>query len=188
MTKTLRGAPLVIIDLQKAIDHPDWGERNNPNVEAELAHLLSVWRENGWPVIHVKHNSSNKTSHYRTGQIGNDFKPDVMPIDGEHIIAKTVHSAFIDPALQTTLLELGTNTLIIAGVKTNNSIETTVRHGANLGFDIHLLADGCFTHAQTDWNGKMWSADDVHALTLSNLSGEYCRVLTIADLLLEVTN
>ena len=188
MTETLRGAPLVIIDLQVAIDHPDWGERNNLNVEADLAHLLSVWRENGWPVIHVKHNSSSETSHYRTGQSGNNFKPDVMPIDGETIITKTVHSAFVDPALQNLLSELETKTLIIAGVKTNNSIETTVRHGANLGFYIHLLADGCFTHAQTDWNGKRWNADDIHAMTLSNLDGEYCRVTTIATLLRNITN
>lgn len=183
MTQSLHGAPLVTIDLQMAIDHPDWGPRNNPDAERSIAKLLTIWREKGWPVIHVKHNSSHSKSPYRPGQSGNDFKPEVAPIVGENIIAKTTHSAFIDPALGTALAELKTKTLIIAGVKTNNSIETTVRHGENLGYDIHLLADGCFTHDQVDWNGKSWSAEDVHAHALSNLDGEYCRVTTIDALL-----
>jgi len=178
MRVDLSNTPLVILDLQKAIDHPDWGIRNNPEAEANIAALLQVWRANTWPVIHVKHNSSGPRSHYRTGQDGNNFKTVVVPISGEAIAAKTVHSAFVESDLRNALEALGTKTFILAGVKTNNSIETTVRHGSNLGYDIHLLADGCFTHDQIDWTGKRWAADDIHAIALSNLDGEYCRVTT----------
>jgi len=80
--------PLVILDLQKAIDHPDWGIRNNPNVEANLGKLLAIWRENNWPVIHVKHDSVNPQSHYYAHSSGNAFKTEVMPINGEPICAK----------------------------------------------------------------------------------------------------
>ena len=37
-------AALLVIDLQKAIDHPSWGERNNPQAERNIAALLHVWR------------------------------------------------------------------------------------------------------------------------------------------------
>jgi len=37
-------AALLVIDLQKAIDHPSWGERNNPQAEQNIAALLHVWR------------------------------------------------------------------------------------------------------------------------------------------------
>lgn len=181
--RPLSGAPLVLVDLQRAIDHPDWGVRNNPDAEKNIAQLLELWRAKAWPVIHVKHDSVSPTSHYRTKQIGNVFKPEVMPIDGETIIAKTTNSAFVEPDLKDTLSAIGKTTLFLAGVKTNNSIETTVRHGGNLGYDIHLIADGCFTHDQVDWNGKAWSADDVHAMALSNLHGEYCTVTTTAEIL-----
>ena len=183
MTQVTAKTPLIILDLQKAIDHPDWGIRNNPNVEANLAKLLTIWRKNKWPVIHVKHDSGNPKSHYYAHQSGNAFKSEVAPIGGEPIVTKTVHSAFVETGLREALAKLGTKHFLLAGVKTNNSIEATVRHGSNLGYDIHLLADGCFTHNQIDWNGKTWSADDIHAIALSNLDGEYCTVTTTKDVL-----
>jgi hypothetical protein len=30
-------APLILIDLQNAIDHPSWGQRNNPEAERNVA-------------------------------------------------------------------------------------------------------------------------------------------------------
>lgn len=39
-----RTAALLIIDLQRAIDHPSWGRRNNPDAEGRLADLLAAWR------------------------------------------------------------------------------------------------------------------------------------------------
>lgn len=53
----------------------------------------------------------------------------------------------------------------------------------NLGFQVWLVADGCFTFARTDWNGSARSTEDVHAMSLANLDGEYCTVVT-ADALL----
>lgn len=47
----------------------------------------------------------------------------------------------------------------------------------NLGFETQLVADACFTFGRKDWNGVMRSADEVHAMSLANLDGEYCRVI-----------
>jgi hypothetical protein len=47
----------------------------------------------------------------------------------------------------------------------------------NLGFDTYLVGDACFTFGRKDWNGVMRSADEVHALSLANLDGEYCQVI-----------
>lgn len=44
-------AALLIIDVQKAIDHPRWGRRNNPEAELRIAQLLDAWRKAGRPVI-----------------------------------------------------------------------------------------------------------------------------------------
>ncbi len=69
---------------------------------------------------------------------------------------------------------------LIAGVITNNSVEATVRMAGNLGFATWLVADACFTFARTDWNGVARSGEDVHAMALANLDGEYCTVVTTA--------
>jgi len=95
-----RGAALLVIDLQKAIDHPSWGERNNPEAEANVAALLAVWRSTGRPIYHIRHDSTAPASQYRPGQAGNDFKPEVRPMAGETIIPKTTNSAFLGTGLE----------------------------------------------------------------------------------------
>ena len=66
---------------------------------------------------------------------------------------------------------------MIAGVITNNSVEATVRMAGNLGFSTWLVEDACFTFGRVDWNGTWRSAEEVHAMSLANLDGEYCTVL-----------
>ena len=70
----------------------------------------------------------------------------------------------------------------VAGVITNNSVEATVRMAGNLGFQTWVVADGCFTFGRKDWNGAP-RADEVHAMSLANLDGEYCMVVTAEALL-----
>jgi nicotinamidase-related amidase len=73
--------------------------------------------------------------------------------------------------------------LVIAGVITNNSVEATARTGGNLGFDVLVAADACYTFDQTDGSGRLWPAEDVHALSLSNLAMDYARVVETAGII-----
>jgi nicotinamidase-related amidase len=129
-------------------------------------------------VIHVRHDSAEPKSHYRPGQPGNDFKPETMPLAGETVIAKQTNSAFIGTGLEALLHAAGHTALVVAGVITNNSVEATVRMAGNLGFATWLVEDACFTFGRRDWNGTSRSAEEVHALSLANLDGEYCAVVT----------
>ncbi|OJB49336.1 isochorismatase [Burkholderia ubonensis] len=177
------GAVLLLIDLQRAIDHPSWGERNNPHAESQVRRLLVHWRRQGWPVWHVRHDSTHPESHYRPGRPGHEFKPEATPVAGEPVIPKRTNSAFIGTDLEARLRAGGHDALVVAGVITNNSVEATVRMAGNLGFRTWLVADGCFTFARPDWNGTPRSADDVHAMSLANMHSEYCTVVS-ADALL----
>jgi nicotinamidase-related amidase len=158
-----------LVDLQQAIDHPSWGQRNNPEAEANIARLLSLWRGAGWPVWHVRHDSSEPNSHYRPGQSGNEFRPETRPLPGEKIIPKQTNSAFIATSLEADLRARGDQRLVVAGVITNNSIEATVRMAGNLGFEAYLVEDACFTFARKDYRGALRTAEDVHAMSLANL-------------------
>jgi nicotinamidase-related amidase len=174
------GSVLLLVDLQRAIDHPSWGQRNNPDAEKHIGRLLAHWRRSNWPVWHIRHDSKSPTSHYRLGQVGNDFKPEVAPLPDEPVIAKQTNSAFIATDLEQRLRDGGHHSLVIVGVITNNSVEATVRMAGNLGFDAYLVADCCFTFGRLDLNGRMWSADEVHSLSLANLDDEYCSVVSAA--------
>jgi nicotinamidase-related amidase len=174
---------LILIDLQKAIDHPSWGERNNLQAESNVARLLEVWRTTNRPIYHIRHDSLEPQSTYRPGQIGHEFKDIAAPREGEPVIGKHKTNAFIGTGLENTLRNAGHTTLVIAGVITNNSVEATVRMAGDLGFETYVVADACFTFARKDWDGRLRSADEVHAMSLANLSGEYCMVVTTSEAL-----
>lgn len=74
---------LILIDQQKAMDHPKWGPRNNPGAEANIARLLADWRRRGAPLVHVKHDGQKPDSPFRVGQEGNDF----LPLTGRRVTA-----------------------------------------------------------------------------------------------------
>ncbi len=176
-------AALVIIDVQNGIDHPSWGERNNPGAEQNIAALLRIWRAAKLPIYHVRHDSLEPESHYRPGQPGNDFKPEAMPEPGEIVIVKRTNSAFIGTDFESRLRAAGHTRLVVVGVITNNSVEATVRMAGNLGFETYLAEDATFTFGRRDWNGVDRTADEVHAMSLANLDGEYCTVVSTRDVL-----
>ena len=46
-----------------------------------------------------------------------------------------------------------------------------------------VVADACYTFDKPDFNGRARSAEEVHAMSLANLDGEYATVLDLAQLL-----
>lgn len=181
----LSAPALVLIDIQKGMDDLTyWGNRNNPGAEANAACLLEKWRELSWPVIHVKHNSTHPSSRLVAGQEGNDFKEELSPRDGEIIIEKNVNSAFIGTDLQQRLEISGIKTLVMAGLTIEHCVSSTVRMGANLGFQIILAGDATAAFDKQGPDGKKYLASDIHANELACLNGEFAEVLTTKTILL----
>ncbi|RYY77319.1 MAG: cysteine hydrolase [Gammaproteobacteria bacterium] len=174
---------LVILDQQKGIDNPKLGPRNNKNAQAEILKLLVKWRELEWPIFHVRHRSTHIDSVFWPDQDGFEFKPEFVPLDNEAEIEKRTPCAFINTNLQSLLNQNGITSVVVVGASTNNSIEASVRTGSCLGFTIMVIEDACFAFAKRDYFGIQRSAEEVHAMSLANLNGEYARVVRSADLI-----
>jgi len=53
----------------------------------------------------------------------------------------------------------------------------------NLGFDTWLVRDATWTFDRVGPDGDKHSAEEIHAMTLSNLNGEFARIVSTADVI-----
>jgi len=111
-----------------------------------------------------------RLAHYRPAQPGHEFKPEAAPLPGETVIAKRACARRITPRWSSR-----ESSPIIP------SVEATVRMAGNLGFRT-FLEDATFTFGRRDWNGTRRTAEEVHAISLANMHGEYCTVVRTGDL------
>jgi nicotinamidase-related amidase len=174
---------LILIDIQKGFDEPHWGERNNPGAEANIARLLSAWRESGRPVFHVKHNSRLPKSPLHPSNTGNAFKDFATPRAGEPSISKDVNSAFIGTGLEQALRDIDVNEVVIVGLTTPHCVSTSTRMASNLGFKTTIVSDATAAHAGKGPDGKPIDAETMHYHALAALNGEFASIVTTAELL-----
>lgn len=134
MTRLPQSTGLIVIDVQQAFLDPHWGERNNPEAEANIARLLEAWRNIRWPIHHVVHDSREPDSLLRRYSPGNRIQAAAAPNAGEPVYRKHVNSAFIGTNLERDLRQNSIDTLVIVGLTTNHCVSTTARMAENLGF------------------------------------------------------
>jgi nicotinamidase-related amidase len=174
---------LIIIDMQRCMASPAAGVRNNPDAEKVIRRLLLAWRAALAPVVHVRHISRTPGSLFWPGQPGVEFQLELAPLDTEHVVEKNVPDAFTHTGLERWLHSRGIDRVAVVGVSTNNSIEATARSAGNLGFRTYVVADATFAFDKTDFDGIQRGAQEVHAMSLANLHGEYATVTAAAELL-----
>ena len=177
---------LLLIDVQKGLDDASLGERNNPQAETNMAALLAAWRHRGWPLVHVRHCSTEPASKLRPELPGNDFKDEVRPQAGETVVDKSVNSAFVGTGLESYLRERGIGSLVVAGLTTDHCVSASVRSASDLGFGVTLVSDACAAFGRRGFDGRDYSGDQIHRINLVSLQDEFCTLASTADLLVAV--
>lgn len=168
---------LLVIDVQRALDDPSFGERNNPDFERNLATLLDAWRGRGAPVVHVR--NVNPSGLFARDNPGFEYKPEAAPLEGEPEFVKHANSAFIGTDLEERLRADGVKTVAVAGLTTDHCCSSTVRMASDLGFDTWAIEDAMATHARPDGAGGDLSADTMHRAALASLAGEFAEVMRL---------
>src|SRR3954468_9006938 len=131
---------LMVVDVQRGFDDAAyWGPRNNPACEDNVAALIAHARERNWPLIYVRHDSTEERSPLRPDSPGNGFK-DVVSGEPDVLISKHTNSCFYgEPDLHGWLQERGISQLVLCGITTNHCCETTARMAGHLGYAVRFL-------------------------------------------------
>ncbi|MEO8287141.1 MAG: cysteine hydrolase family protein [Chloroflexota bacterium] len=175
---------LIVIDVQKGLDEPYWGERNNPEAEENMARLLDAWRRRGRAIYHVHHHSKNPKSPLRPDYVGNEIKDIVKPQPGEPVLKKSENSAFIGTDLEERLRAGNQSGVVLVGLTTDHCVSTTARMAANLGFSTIVVSDATATFDRySPITSRHYTADEMHESELTSLSGEFARIARTEALL-----
>ena len=182
MTIDLNHAVLLPIDMQLAFDEPGWPRRWNSAVDANGLSLIGAWRAAGRPIIHVRHDSVQPGSTLASSAPGNAFRPGFGPHGHEPLLSKSVNSAFIGTDLDLRLKRLGAKHVVVFGISTDMCVSTTIRTGANMGWDMILVPDASDCFDLPDGRGGTIPAEEVQRAHVATLGFEFCRVLSTAEL------
>lgn len=177
MGRIPRNSALVVIDVQKGLDHPKYGRRSTPEAETNITRLLSAWRKAKWPVLHVQHLSKSPDSPLRPDSSGVAIKPEATPLESEPLFRKRVNNAFLGTDLEAFLHRSGITSLVMVGLTTDHCVSTSARMAADLGFDTYVVADATAAFELEGYDGRRFSAEDVHAVSLVTLKDEFATIV-----------
>ncbi len=184
---TYTNAVLLPVDMQQAFDASPWPRRWNTAVDRNGQAVLAAWRSQGLPVIHVRHDSVTPGSSLAPGQPGNAFRPGFEPQGGEPVVSKSVNAAFIGTDLDLRLRRLGVRTVVVFGISTDMCVSTTIRVGANLGYEMVLVEDACDCFDLPDGTGGTIPARTNHDVHVATLRFEFAKVVKTQEIVETLT-
>ncbi|TXM70719.1 cysteine hydrolase family protein [Methylobacterium sp. WL120] len=172
---SLKGAALVMIDLQETYRQ---GVMRLEGVEAairEAAALLARARNAGIPIIHVQHDAGPGSPYDVKAPIG-QISSEVAPQGSEPVITKAYPNAFVGTDLQAQLEAAGVKDIVLAGFMTHMCINSTARGAFSLGFRPTVVASTTATRDLPAPGGSIVSAAQLQAASLAALTDLFAVV------------
>jgi len=176
---------LLVIDVQDSFrDQPSWADISNPGIAADAARLVEHARGAGDAVIWVLHAEPGSGGAFDPASGLVRLQEGLEPLPDEPVVVKSSHNAFTTTDLERRLVQAGVRRLRLAGIRTEQCVETTARVGSDLGYDVEVVLDATATHplALHDGSGTLPAAD-VIARTAAALSGRFATITTIEAVL-----
>jgi nicotinamidase-related amidase len=164
---------LLIIDIQRDYFPGGAYPLVEPEAAAEAARrALDRFRENGEPIVHMQHIWDAPDAPF--------FKKGT-PADGETVIQKDEANSFLGTTLEEKLRADGIDELVVAGMMSSMCVDATVRAGADLGFGMTVIHDGCAA-PDLEFGGTKVPGPTVHAAFMAALGDGYAKLVSSREL------
>ena len=193
-------AALLIVDVQNYCAHPDGTGlreldaqqrrhligRLHETVLPNLQRLQSACRRAHVEVVYAAVENMTRDGRDRSldykisgidvprGSWDAQVLDDITPAGDEMIFRKTSSNVFISTNIDYVLRNLGVRSLIVAGIMTDQCVESAVRDACDLGYLVTLVTDACATNSP-----------ERHEQSLIGIRG-YCRQRCTNALLAEI--
>ena len=92
---------------------------------------------------------------------------ELKPTDDDHIVIKRRDSAFQDTELRVWLQSEGINLLFFSGIDTSICVETSLRDGFNIGYDVGLISDATASGNKEHYKTTLDRVGDYYGLVMS---------------------
>lgn len=173
---------LIIIDMQMEMQHRINAGRDcvNADAPARIAALAEEFRRRALPVIHIRHRDEDKASPLHEDVAGFPAMPCAEAIGGEAVFLKRTSSGFASTDLASHLRSEGIADLVVTGAVAGFCVNSTVRHGADLGFGMTVVRDAVIGF---DLPAAGLSAKTIFDVTLAHLEADFAQVVETSDLL-----
>ena len=166
---------LLIIDMQMEMQHRIDGGRDHvkPDAPARIAELSEAFRGKGLPVLHVRHRADDPASPLHADASGYPPMPCAEAQGNEPVFLKRTSSAFASTDLAAYLQERGIAALVVTGAVAGFCVNSTVRAGADLGFDMTVARDAVIGF---DLPSADLPARTIFDVTMAHLSADFAKV------------
>lgn len=166
---------LVIIDMQMIMqERIDSGrEHINPEAPRKIVALVDAFRKAGNAIIHVRHQDDDPSSPLHPNASGYQPMPCGRELEGEPVFVKKSSSAFATTDLATYLTERDIIRLSVAGAVAGFCVNSTVRAGSDLGFDMTVVRDAVIGFDLPNTNLDARSIFDV---TMGLLEADFAKL------------
>ncbi|MGD9673389.1 MAG: cysteine hydrolase family protein [Candidatus Nitrosocosmicus sp.] len=91
---------------------------------------------------------------------------ELKPQDEDHVVIKRRDSAFQDTELRVWLQSEGVNLLLFVGIDTSICVETSLRDGFNLGYDVILISDATASGNNEHYKTTLERVSDYYGLVM----------------------
>lgn len=189
-------AALVVVDMQKADAHPDFGMGAKASaagigevftyywkaVQAAVENqkcLLAACRKHGIPIIYTRiatltldardvgRQHRNVNMAIPKDSSDAEILSEIAPSREDIVLSKTCSSPFNSTGIHQLLHNLGVDTLLVCGVVTNGCVEGTVRDASDLGYQVIMIPDACAA-----------VTPELHQSAITNMDNAFCNCRT----------